>query len=378
MTTLLVGGWSQLLSALKCSHPRLHTPLSLAAKLLFLMGLSLPVACNASPADALETNIFAAEPVVEQVDVIETNIIEVDSVVEPADALETNIADIEPKPAKGRIDRYHAGISDKIWRYVRSFDAYLAGRDIPDKPTGSWVRLIPRVEVEDRQGMKIGATFKSRIVLPHLPERLELVADNLPRGILPGKDVAPDIKDSVNAGLRWKMLRRDLSWIDVDGGVNLKPWPSPFLRLNMSHVFVLSDVLSLELSQEGFLYVNDDGFGEITALKLTRALAPGCYARMITAATWSEITDGVEWEQTGKVVWSLGHHRTLEPCFSVFGHVDSVSLMDNYRFYVTYRWNAFRPWLFFSMTPQISFPREYDYQITPMLRFCVEINWHDS
>ena len=43
-----------------------------------------------------------------------------------------------------------------------------------------------KVEVEDAKGMKIGATFKSRIVLPHLPERLELIADNL-RGICPAR-----------------------------------------------------------------------------------------------------------------------------------------------------------------------------------------------
>ncbi|MGI6087918.1 MAG: hypothetical protein ACOYCD_08265 [Kiritimatiellia bacterium] len=370
------------MSALKCNRLRWHNPLFLAAKLLFMAAIALPPAGNASQADTLETNVVEVEPVAGQVDALETNVVEVESVVEQTDGIGTNTADIEPapepEPVVRRIDRYHAGVSDKVWRYVRSFDEYLAGRNIPDKPTGSWVWLIPKVEVEDAKGMKIGATFKSRIVLPHLPERLELIADNLPRGILPGKDVAPDTQDSVNAGVRWKMLRRDLSWIDVDGGVNLNPWPSPFARLNMSHVFLFSDVLSLELSQQGFLYVNDDGFGEMTELILTRVLKPGCYTRMVTAATWSEITEGVEWEQTGKMVWSLGRHRTLEPCLSFFGHVDSASLMDNYRLNVTYRWNAFRPWLFFSVTPQISFPRERDYQITPMLRFCAEIIWHDS
>lgn len=291
---------------------------------------------------------------------------------------DTNAVPAEAVSGNGRFDRYHAEVSDQVSRYIRRFDEYLAGRNIPAEPTGSWIRVIPRVEAEEGKGVKVGAAFKSRIVLPHLPDRLELIADNVPRGILPGKDVAPDQYDSVNAGLRWNLLRRDLSWVDVDGGVNLKPWPSPFTRLTVSHAFVWDNVWSLELSQQGFLYVNDDGFGEMSQVELTRALASGSYARAVAAATWSEETEGVEWEQTSMLWRNLGRQRTIETSFSFFGHVDSASLMDNYRLNATYRWNALRPWLFFSVTPQVSFPRERDYRLTPLLRFCVEITCSDA
>lgn len=278
----------------------------------------------------------------------------------------------------GRIDRYHEEVSSQIRNYIHRFDCYLAGRHVPDEPTGSWVRVIPRVEWEEGKGVSVGAAFKSRIILPHLHDRLELIADNVPNAILPGKDVAPDRYDSVNAGLRLKILREDLSWVDLDGGVNLNPWPAPFTRLTVSHAFVWDNVWSLELSQQGFLYVNDDGFGEMSQVELTRALHSGNFARATSAATWSEETVGVEWEQTFMLWRELGRKRTIETSLSFFGHVDSASLMDNYRANCTYRWNAFRPWLFFSITPQLAFPRDRDYALTPLLRFCMEITCSDS
>ncbi len=105
----------------------------------------------------------------------------------------------------------------------------------------------------------------------------------------------------------------------------------------------------------------------MSQVELTRALHAGNYARATSAATWSEETVGVV-EQTFMLWRELGRKRTVETSLSFFGHVDAASLMDNYRANCTYRWNAFRPWLFFSITPQIAFPRERDYALTPLLR----------
>ena len=113
--------------------------------------------------------------------------------------------------------------------------------------------------------------------------------------------------------------------------------------------FFFSDVLSLELSQQGFLYVNDDGFGEMTELILTRVFKPDVIPGWLLPLPGRKLQKGVNgsrlarWCGPSAAIVLLNH-------VELFGHVDSASLMDNHRLNVTYRWNAFRPWLFFSVT----------------------------
>ncbi|MFN2351897.1 MAG: hypothetical protein ABR497_08115, partial [Kiritimatiellia bacterium] len=197
----------------------------------------------------------------------------------------------------GRIDRYHENLSDQVDLYIHHLDSLLAGRPVPQQDTGSWVRIIPRVQMQDGKGGAVGASFKSRIILPHLHDRIEIIADNMPANVLPGRDIAPEDYKNVNAGVRYKLWREGLAMIDLDGGVNLNPYPSPFARLTLSHAFHLRDWV-MELRQDGFFYYNDDGFGEMSQLEFTRVLASGSLLRATSAATWSEETVGLEWEQT--------------------------------------------------------------------------------
>jgi len=275
------------------------------------------------------------------------------------------------------IDRYHEKLSQRVRRYVTRLDYFISPSHTEEEEPGSWIMVQPKIEFENGSGVSVGANFKAKLELPHLTKRLEVIADNIPGALLPGADL-PDNFTDVNAGLRWKVIREDFSWLNMDGGMNLNPLPAPFLRLTFSHSVPVRKWM-IFFKQQGFWYNQDDGFGEMTEIDFDRSIPSVGLFRSTSAATWSEETDGLEWEQTvklGKIVKKNKHSIVAQ--FSVFGHNSSSSVMDEYRANFTYRFNAYRPWLFFNVTPQIAFPRDRDFAFTPLLRVSVEIFFGDQ
>lgn len=276
------------------------------------------------------------------------------------------------------VDRYHEELSHELQKYVHRFDYFLSPSHTEENTPGSWIKVQPKIELEEGEGLSLGGSFKAKIKVPHLTKNLEVMADNIPGTLLPGKDL-PEISKNVNAALRLKVFQNDYSWINFDAGLNFQPMPAPFTRIILSHSFKMGDDWRTYLTQQGFWYNHDDGFGEMSEVDFEWSFLTNSLFRSTSAGTWSEETDGWEWEQTlllGKVLepWK----RSFAVRFSLFGHKSSAGVMDEYRANATYRWNAFRHWLFFNITPQISFHRDHDFKFTPLIRFSVEIIFGDK
>lgn len=278
----------------------------------------------------------------------------------------------------GIIAGTHHLISGRIARYATEMDVFISPTHTAPPAKGTWVKVQPKTEWEEGEGMGYGMSFAARLKLSQLEERWEVITDNLPRTRLPNKDVPLGEEENVTAGLRLNMLQRALSWISLDGGFKFNPWPAPYSRLTGSYRFRAGS-FCVELTEQFFYYNQDDGFGELTQVDVTLPLSKRAMLRSTSAATWSEETDGVEWEQS--LTWCrllVPNHSELAVRASVFGHKCGAAVIDRYLANFTYRRKIYQDWCLLSVTPQIGFPRDRNFEFTPKIKLALEIYFGDS
>lgn len=171
----------------------------------------------------------------------------------------------------------------------------------------------------------------------------------------------------------YRALRSLLSW---DLGVKLSPLPVVFTTVAASYGVPVGR-WRLTLSQQGYWY-SDDGFGETSEMNWDYPLATNLAFRSITAAVWSETSKGVEFEQTGRITWSIvPKKRYLTLSATALAHKSGEGVFDNWRLSATYSTAFVRPWLFLDITPQADYPREQSFEFTPSLRISLSAYFGD-
>ncbi|MCX6998140.1 MAG: hypothetical protein NTV49_13915 [Kiritimatiellaeota bacterium] len=274
------------------------------------------------------------------------------------------------------MDAARQGLTTKYHGVARYLDSFFKREDAPPDIPKSTARVRLSLRLKDADGLSPSTAFNAKLALPHAEERLHIFADNLKRGTLPGTEDPILADDRVNAGVRFWLWRQLRTYVNFESGIRLRGIPDPFGQLEFQHQRPWARWIG-RFTQQGFGYAKE-GLGELSQVDLERHFGTSHLFRATTAATWTEETVGVEFEQTFIYAQPLrGAHRSLLPSVSFFAHKNGPFLMDNYRANVTYRTGFFRPWLLLEITPQIEFPRERDYQFTPSLRIGFEA-WFGS
>ena len=130
----------------------------------------------------------------------------------------------------------------------------------------------------------------------------------------------------------------------------------------------------VRLHPRGFWY-SDDGWGQVTTLSWTRRLTERQIFQLRGAEKSTEQTDGVEFEQSMRFAWlrsGVGRGWLIQA--SVFPHLKSSEwYWDNLLVNLTWRDAVYRKWIYYTITPQLEFPREDDYQPRPSIRVGLEM-----
>ena len=216
--------------------------------------------------------------------------------------------------------------------------------------------------------------FRVDAALPGLEERLRLFLDNTGRNELPGSDTLKQ-EDDTRLGVKtvWDTFLHNQ--LDVSTG----------LRFSDSKPVVFADV-ELEwkrelgrwkgrLSPSVFWYSND-GLGQMTELIWTRSLEDERKILQIrTAESSGEDKVGVEFEQTLRFAWlRSGRGRGWVMQMSVFPNIEySELLLDDALVSLSWRDALYRKWIYYTVTPQVDFPREDDYHARPSIRIGLEM-----
>ena len=123
---------------------------------------------------------------------------------------------------------------------------------------------------------------------------------------------------------------------------------------------------------ETFRWRTDDGFESITTLDFERDVAENLFYRTTLKGKWNQDKDDYRYEITPQLFQRLDPKRVLKYEYVTQFNSTNDHQWDNFIFRVTYRQRIWRKWLFFEISPQVSFPESEDYDFTPGIRFRIE------
>ncbi len=221
--------------------------------------------------------------------------------------------------------------------------------------------------------------FRMDAALPGLQRRFHLVLDNAGRDSLPGTD--PMEKESdLRVGIKsvWE------TWVgadfDLGGGMRLRSGkPVGFVEGSLLWKWEAMDGEAW-LRPRVFWYT-DDGFGQETELGWRRYFGEEQRwgLELSTAEKNTEEDTTFQMEETVRGAWMHGEKRTRGwlAQASVFPQVDNGgkhhTRVDDWLASLTWKDALYRRWLFYTVTGQLDFAHEDDYDARASIRLGVEI-----
>lgn len=274
------------------------------------------------------------------------------------------------------LDRTHEGLYCRMDNAVRTIDTKWLRSDEPYEYKLSTFRLNSLMRVggrsrEDDFDLKV--RFRGDLALPGLQRKLHLVLDTEDIEGLPGKD--PMRQEShTRLGLRTMLREFKKSELSLGGGLK---WRDSHLvgygSLEWTWQQNLEEAV-LRVTPRGFYY-SDEGFGQQTVLTWTRPAGVRKMVQLRTAERSTELTHGFELEQSLRFAWlRSGKGRGWLAQASIFPHLKSDGwFWDDALLNITWRDALYRKWIYYTLTPQVQFPREDDYEPQPSFRIGIEI-----
>ncbi len=298
-----------------------------------------------------------------------------ESVVAPVELLE--------KPERfesfrQRVDYVHDNLYTDYNTRAERADGYF-GRALeePAAPTPSRFRLGMFFEAARGATNEFAfkPAFNARIRLPNVEKRWNVFINTLRPGDLPGADPT-EVNNSVRVGVR---ALTHIPHLSLGAGVRITWPPEAFLDLGWHPSWTWEDWTFAP--RQGLFYETEDGFGEQTQLAVFRWF--GARRRWglgsMTAGTWSQSTDGLEWEQTVKGgfarelleeknrgqdlgISDLAQGTTLR--YSLFG---SDRQFQEHRLILSHRRPLYRKWIYIELNPGLKWRYDHDWVADPFI-----------
>ena len=275
-----------------------------------------------------------------------------------------------------RLDAYHRRLYCLMDNAVRTVDLRWLAEDAPYEPELSTFRLRLYARFGGR-GSDSSSDFKVRfrgdLALPGLERKLHLVLDNAGRDSLPGTDPMKKESDPrLGVTAMFRVLKEnDLS---LGGGARWRD-SHPVAYASLDWRWERQVGVGQFCFNPRAFYYTDDGLGQQTVVSWTRQLGAKTYFQSRTAERTSESREDVELEQSLRFAWlRSGRGRGWVAQGSVFPHIRSSDwYWDDSLINLTWRDALYRKWIYYTITPQVQFPKEDEYKPRPSLRIGLEI-----
>ena len=298
-------------------------------------------------------------------------------------------AGLLPKPAQfdswsNRLEFLHHNVplvmNEQSYRADTFFLA--EGAILTEEKPRAKLRLGIYVEAKDNQGFeaKFDQDFEVDVSLPNLENVWKVFVTAAENDELPGTD--PTERDrGAQVGVRRELDDYD---INLDAGVKARWLPVAFLKAEWRPNWQVGQ-WKISPRQKGY-YESDDGWGEVTSLSLLRWFGEnrGGIFQSVSAAKWTEKSDGVEWGQPVKIGRALSlldekqrgkssvsasdTRRGYGVRYSLFGHDNGEEIIDRHRITFVYRKPVHQDWLFMDIMPEVEWKNEEDWDFNPGIR----------
>jgi len=219
-------------------------------------------------------------------------------------------------------------------------------------PAGTYIRWRNDFSYDEEEYFNFSTDISFSVELPGLQNRLRLTfesdEDEQLRDIAPGSN-----QDTTNTlGLQLDLNENTRSKFNVN--VSL----SPRIRFRYRYTYPVYEAVTLRLTQE--LQREESVHSARTLIDIEKLFKNQLFFRSSSEGKLSEEFDGVDWLQAFVLYQRLNKKTSLSYEASASGITEPSTLATNYRAAVRFRKNFHRKWLFYEISPEMTWPVTLD------------------
>ena len=230
-----------------------------------------------------------------------------------------------------------------------------------------------------------GGNFKTwidgqaKIHLPTAEKRFRLVIESDPEKkaanetkqdqAVPAKDTKVPVQYA--ASLRYEMAEPNLWHYSADSGINIQFPLDPFVRTRVSYEVPLEE-WRLKFSEAVFWF-STLGLGQTAQYEMSHVLSDTLLFRATTTANCFESPQLCNFRQDLAFFHNLNDRNVFQYQLSVVGDDNPKLKETDYLLLMRYRHKLHRDWMYFEVTPQLSFPRTDTFKMNPSIIMRLEM-----
>ena len=266
-------------------------------------------------------------------------------------------------PCDRGLDTYNYETSwyDETQIYVNSqfcepalwFDNFFGSdRVFREGAAGTYIRWRNDFSYDEEELFKFNTDISFSFELPVLNDRLRLTFENDEDETL--RDIAPGNNQETTNSLG---LQLDVAE-NVRSKFNISVSFTPRVRLRYRYTYPVYETVTLRLTQE--LQREKSVHSSRTLFDFEKLFKNQLFFRSASEAKLSEEFSGVDWLQAFVLYQRVNKKTSLSYEISANGITEPLTLVTNYRAGVRFRKNFHRRWLFYEISPELTWPVSLD------------------
>ena len=277
----------------------------------------------------------------------------------------------------GFLDKTHNILSHSVIGLSDSIDSLFGNERIDEEDKRSRLKFNFTSSLVEGQGFKNRFRTSLRLVFPRLEKKLALVVKDISDSFKQedGDEGQSDLSDAtketgLGTYLHWFTAEERNFRLNNDAGVRFISPLDPFVRMRLRKSWYPSMDFELRLTGNIFWF-KSKGFGHRWRFEADRKVSEKYLFRFDNQASWVQ-RDGFFNFSHGPVIF---HKINSKNVISYGSAVESTSHsveVQNYKAYVGYRSQFYQDWLYIEIQPEVNYPREREFRLTPILHFKIE------
>jgi hypothetical protein len=233
------------------------------------------------------------------------------------------------------------------------FDNFFGSKRVFEEgAAGTYIRWRNDFSYDEEESFNFNTDISFSVELPGLQDRLRLTfesdQDENLRDIAPGNN-----QENTNSlGLQLDVTE------NVRSKFNITVSFTPRVRLRYRYTYPVYETVTLRLTQE--LQREEAVHSARTLIDFEKLFKNQLFFRSSSEATMSEEFDGVDWLQAFVLYQRVNKKTSLSYEISASGITEPLTLATNYRAGVRFRKNFHRRWLFYEISPELTWPVSLD------------------
>jgi hypothetical protein len=296
-----------------------------------------------------------------------------------ADDDESFIERIEESAVNSAIKSHEAIGKSYLW-LTRNIDNYFADEANEGLVDESYLRLELKSTFR-KSGERVNdARLKAKVDLPGTKQRLKLVFDsenkedtNQQTRISPVSTGRRIERESSVAGLEYVSEKDPLKWrMSTSAGARLRSTLVPYARIKWKKRTPIGDGWYSDFTQ-AIRYFDDKGLSEYTQMEFIRPISSTLELRQFNEIEYRDRENRFDFASTVSIIQSINQMSGIEYRAGGFGNSEGEREVDSYFLGTTYSQRLTKESVFLTISPQLSFSRDNDWNTDPSLTFQLDI-----